>query len=255
MPTRTPRWPILLAFSALLLAALACGGFQVRVTPTAVVPTETTQPMVEPTETPAPAALTAAPTPVPPTAAPTATPTQAPTSMTVGGQARVAAGGGLNVREQPSARGRQVGRLNTNAIVTLVEGPTQADNYDWWKVDNGAGLVGWVAAGPANEPWLVPSAAETSGPPATTGPRLVDRPIKLGDNVQVTTDPAQVLTVRDYAGTNTTPVARVIRGTLFTVRGGPIKQDGLTWWELEGETVRGWAAEGDGQNRWLTPVE
>jgi len=175
--------------------------------------------------------------------------------MTVGGQARVAAGGGLNVREQPSARGQQVGRLNTNAVVSLVEGPTQADNYDWWKVDNGAGLVGWVAAGPKDDPWLAPAgdAAEPARPAGA--PRLVDRPIKLGDRVQVTTDATQVLTVRDFAGRNATPVARVLRGTLFTVRGGPIKQDDLTWWELEGETVRGWAAEGDGRNRWLTPVE
>jgi hypothetical protein len=27
------------------------------------------------------------------------------------------------------------------------------------------------------------------------------------------------------------------------------------WWQLEGEKVSGWAAEGDGDNRWLTPVE
>jgi hypothetical protein len=47
----------------------------------------------------------------------------------------------------------------------------------------------------------------------------------------------------------------VVGGTLFTVRGGPIKQDGLTWWELEGEKVKGWGAEGDSQDRWLTPVE
>lgn len=251
MSARTPRRPILLAFSTLLLAALACGGFQVRVTPTAIPPAAV-EPTAEPTATPVPPTET--PAPASPTAAPTATPTQAASSMAAGAQARVAAGGGLNVRELPSAKGKQVGRLNTNAIVTLVEGPTQADGYDWWKVDNGAGLVGWVAAGPADDPWLVLAAVTVESQPGA-GPRLVDRPIKLGDNVQVTTDPAQVLTVRDYAGTNTTPVAKVMRGTLFTVRGGPIKQDGLTWWELEGETVRGWAADGDGENRWLTPVE
>lgn len=254
MSARTPRWPILLAFGTLLLAVLACGGFQVRVTPTATLPPAAAQPTTEPTATSAPP--TAAPTQAPPTAAPTATPTQAPAGMAVGGQARVAAGGGINVREQPSAKGKLLGRLNTNAVVKLLEGPTQADNYAWWKVDNGAGLVGWAAAGPANDPWLTPTtAAAPAEPVAPAGPKLVDRAIKLGDRVQVTTAEGQVLTVRDYAGTASTPVARVVRGTLFTVRGGPIKQNNLTWWELEGDTVKGWAAEGDGTDRWLTPVE
>lgn len=253
MSARTTRWPILLAFSVLFLAALACGGFQVRVTPTAL-PAEVEQPTAEPTATQAPP--TVAPTKALPTTTPTPEPTKPPTGMAIGAQARVAAGGGINVREQPSSKGKLLGRLAPNAVVKLIEGPTQADNFTWWKVDNNAGLVGWVAAGPDNDPWLTPVTVPDAVASATSSPKLVDRPIKLGDNVQVTTDANQVLTVRDYAGTsNTTPIARVVRGTIFTVRGGPIKQDGLTWWELEGETVKGWAAEGDGQTRWLTPIE
>lgn len=251
MPARTPRWPILLAANMLLMALLACGGFQVRVTPTAPPP-ETAQPTAEPTATRAPTSVA---TQAPPTRAPTPEPTKAPTGMTPGGKARVAAGGGLNVREQPSAKGKQMGRLNTNAVVTLVEGPTQADNYTWWKVDNGAGVVGWVAAGPDNDPWLVPAAVDGAPAAAPGVPKLVDRAVKLGDRVQVTTAEGQVLTLREDAGKAATPVARVVRGTLFTVRGGPIKQDGLVWWELEGDTVKGWAAEGDSTDRWLTPVE
>lgn len=255
MSARTPRWPILLAFSTLLLAMLACGGFQVRVTPTSRPPTAA--PAVEPT-------ATAQPSPVPeltrllsPTPAPSPTPTPSPTpgGLAPGARARVTAGGGLNVREQPSTKSKQLGRLNVNAVVTLLEGPTQAENYDWWKVDSGAGLVGWIASGPQDDPWLVPAAAAAEPTPPSGGPRLVDRPIRLGDRVQVTTDANQVLTIRDFAGRNATPVARVKAGTVFTVRGGPIKQDGFTWWELEGEMIKGWAAEGDGQNRWLTPVE
>jgi hypothetical protein len=29
----------------------------------------------------------------------------------------------------------------------------------------------------------------------------------------------------------------------------------MLWWQLEGEKVNGWAAEGQGEDRWLTPVE
>jgi hypothetical protein len=50
-------------------------------------------------------------------------------------------------------------------------------------------------------------------------------------------------------------VARSLPGTQFTVRGGPVRQDNYLWWQLEGEQVKGWAAEGEEGDRWLTPVE
>jgi hypothetical protein len=254
MEAKAMRWPIVLAAAVLMLAILACGGFQVRVTPTPKPsPQPKAQPTTAPTATPAPTAK--------PTIARTATitptlaaPPTAP-SMTVGGKARVTAAGGVNVRDKASAKGKQVGRLNLDAVVALLEGPVQADSYAWWRVDNGSGLTGWVAGGPANDPWLVPAKeANVTAQPAGT-PKLVNRPIKLGDRVQVTTAPGQPLTVRDAAGKTATAIAKVLPGTLFTVRGGPMKQDGLTWWQLEGDAVKGWAAEGDGVDRWLTPVE
>ena len=137
----------------------------------------------------------------------------------------------------------------------MVEGPTQAENLTWWKIDNGAGLVGWTAIGPANDPWLVPAAPAAVATQPANAPKLVNRPIKLGDRVQVTTSSGQYLTVRESAGKTAPQMAKVVGGTFFTVRGGPIKQDGLTWWELEGEKVKGWGAEGDSKDRWLTPVE
>ncbi len=231
----------------LMLAALACGGFQVRVTPTpkAVIASPTVG-------TPLP---TAAPTVtavrVEATKAPAPTATSAPLLK---GLLKVTATGGVNAREQPSAKARQVGRFNVNTIVTVLEGPTTADGYSWWKVSADT-LSGWVASGPANDPWLVAYTAAAPVATPSAAPRLVSRAIKLGDRVQVTTAVGQALTVRDSAGKDATMVARVVRGTLFTVRSGPVKQDGFTWWELEGEKVKGWAAEGDTQDRWLTPVE
>ena len=250
MSARTPRWPILLATSVLILTLLACGGFQVRVTPTAVPP-EAVQPTAEPTAT---RAL--------PTAAPTRAVTPTPVSTTatpaspLKGLMKVVATGGVNVREQPGTKAKPVGRFNANAIVTVIEGPTTADSYTWWKVSADK-LSGWVAVGPENDPWLIPYNASETPPaaqPART-PQLVNRALRLGDRVQVTIDPAQVLTIRDYAGTNTTPVAKVKQGSVFTILSGPVKQNGLTWWELEGNSIKGWAAEGNGTDRWLTPLE
>ena len=257
MNRRQSYWPLFLALAMWLLAMLACGGFQVRVTPTpkpAATATES-----KPAATVPPAQTTASASKAEATATPTATtapsPTAAPAGLAPGAKMRVAASGGINIRDKASAKGKQVGRLNANAVVTLLEGPTQADKYAWWKVDNGAGVVGWAALGPANDPWLVPVAPAAAATAASNAPKLVDRPIKLGDRVQVTTSTGQWLTVRETAGKTATEKAKVKLGTLFTVRAGPIKQDGLTWWELEGEKVRGWAAEGNGKDRWLTPVE
>jgi hypothetical protein len=256
MNRRQRYWPLFLALTLWLLAMLACGGFQVRVTPTPKPTATTTESKATATTSAAQATAVA---PKAATAAPTATtapsPTAPPAVLAVGAKARVAAGGGLNVRDKASTKGKQLGRLNANAVVKLLEGPTQAEKLAWWKIDNGAGLVGWTAIGPANDPWLVPAAPVAAATVPSNAPKLVNRPIKLGDRVQVTTSPGQWLTVRETAGTAARQMAKVAVGTLFTVRGGPIKQDGMTWWELEGETVKGWAAEGDSKDRWLTPVE
>lgn len=245
------RWILLLPIIVLLATSLACGGFQVRVTPTPTLEPGQT-PTAEPTRAAAP---TAQPTAVA-TQLAEATATTAPTPTPVVRQARVLATGGLNVREAANSAAKQVGRLTNNALVTILEGPAQANNYDWYRVDNGAGLVGWVAAGPQDDPWLRLEEGAVAGLTATpVGLKLVDRAIQVGDRVQVTTDSSQVLTIRSDPSRGANAVAKVPRGTLFTVKSGPVQQDDLTWWELDSDTVDGWAAEGDATNRWLTPVE
>ena len=96
-----------------------------------------------------------------------------------------------------------MGRLNRDVVVTVLEGPTKAENFEWYRVDNGAGLVGWIAAGSADDPWLRLEGAAAAAPAATAAPvapKLVDRALKVGDRAQVTTDVNQVLTVRQDAG-------------------------------------------------------
>ncbi len=257
MPRNSGRWRALLPCGLLFLAALACGGFQLRPTATpatrggaASVPTETTR------AAPATSTLPADSPTVSPTSAPTATPTPAIATggLTIGRAARVLALGGLNVRDQAGTTGKQVGKLGPNQTVTIKGGPVEADNFTWWQVDTGSGLTGWVTSGPADDPWLQPE-QDAAVTPAAGGGGLVDRPVKAGDLVQVTTQEGRVLTVREAANTNAAALAHILSGTQFTVTGGPEEQDGLTWWQVEGEQVKGWAAEGDGTDRWLTPVE
>ncbi|PKO23638.1 MAG: hypothetical protein CVU38_02990 [Chloroflexi bacterium HGW-Chloroflexi-1] len=243
---------MLLPLGMLILVSLACGGFQVRVTPT-VGPTP-----AAPAPTAAPTApATPAPTAVPQAAVPTETALPTPTflpapGLAVGQMARVAASGGLNVRDQAATTGQKVGKLDVDAVVKLVSGPTQGESYTWWQIDDGAGLVGWVAAGTAEDKWLAP---DVGAGPAAGGGKLSNRAVRLGDRVQVTTEEGKVLTVREAAGIDAPAVARVLPGTQFIVRGGPVRQDSFLWWQLEGEEVKGWAAEGQEGDRWLTPVE
>jgi len=119
------------------------------------------------------------------------------------------------VRDQSSAGAKMLGNLKPNALVTIRSGPVQADNFTWWQIDDGAGLVGWVAGGTKDDPWLT---LEKSAAPAAGGGKLANRPIRLGDRVQVTMTAGKALTVREAAGVGSTKVALSLPGTQFNVR-------------------------------------
>ena len=203
MNRRRSHWPLFLALAMLLLAMLACGGFQVRVTPTPKPSATATE--SKPAATVPPAKTTASASKAEATATPTATtapsPTAAPVGLAPGAKARVAASGGINIRDKASAKGKRVGRLNANAVVTLLEGPTQADNYAWWKIDNGAGAGGLGRARPGQRPLV------GAGRPAAAGHRSHQRAEAGGSSrsswaIGCRLPPARVkwLTVRETAG-------------------------------------------------------
>ena len=246
----------LLPFLVLCLAVVACGGFQLRPagSPATATPTALPTATLEPTMVP-PTAVVVPPSPPPtPTLQATAAPTVTSTvGLAPGGQAQVAASI-VNVRADAKASATQVGQLTEGTVVTVTGGPVQADSYTWYQVDNGSGLTGWVASGPPDSPWLEPQASGTAAPTAA-GLHLVDRAIKVGDMVQVTTQDGMLLTVRSDADTDADAVAKALPGTQFTVHDGPVQKDNFTWWEIEGDQYKGWAADGDGQTRWLTPLE
>lgn len=96
-----------------------------------------------PTATPAPTA-TFTPT-VEPTVVVTAT--LAPTTtatIAVGGQVRVTGTQFLNARRGPGLNFQLVTRFDENAILSVLQGPVQANNYQWWEVRNDQGQ-GWCA--------------------------------------------------------------------------------------------------------------
>lgn len=81
-------------------------------------------------------------------AAPTTPPIAAPASLvlTAGGQATVqtTAGDVLNIRSGPGRSFSRLGTVNNGTVVTLLEGPTSADGFIWWRIQLPGGTEGWV---------------------------------------------------------------------------------------------------------------
>lgn len=231
-----------------LLPGLACGNLLPAPEPTVPLPTAT--PVVEPTsmDTPTSSVVPSLTPTATPTDAPMATPTDTPLppgALRPDTPARVIARQGLNVRETPGTEGKLVGRFAPGTLLTVREGPTEADGYRWWRVESKQGLNGWVADGDEEDTWLTGEIGE---------PRPVNRPVLQGDRVVVTTSEGKWLALRyQPAGTL---IRRVPAGTEFTVKEGPVDAEGYRWWLLlDEEGEEGWAAEGDGKTRWLTPME
>ena len=248
---------LLLAFLIIMLLA-GCGSFvptpAPRIMPAPApkqtqTPTSTPTPAHTPTPAPAVQALyltltpTVTPTPVPPTP----TPTPYPGEIVVGKPARVIARTGLNLREAPAPQARRLGNLPPNAVVTVVAGPQPGDGYLWWQVDDGFGLSGWVAGSDGEDVWLSGELGEK---------RPVNRPVRRGDVVMVTTANGRNLSIRYEPGVRGLLKKRVVAGTHLQIIDGPVILDNVRWWKVQrADGLNGWAAEGSRRERWLSPME
>jgi len=59
-------------------------------------------------------------------------------------------GVGLNLRTEPAKQARLARNVKEGAVLTVLEGPEEADGYVWWKLRTPDGKEGWGAAN-----WLV----------------------------------------------------------------------------------------------------
>lgn len=64
--------------------------------------------------------------------------------LMVGGMAVLNQDG--NVRSRPGLSGARRGVLLRGAGVVIVDGPSVANGRDWWKIDDGEGVVGWSSS-------------------------------------------------------------------------------------------------------------
>ncbi len=111
-----------------------------------VAATTTLAAIAVPTQAGQPTAEVAATPTVEPTAEPA--PTAKPTTIGLGVRVEVAGTGAskLSVRQNPGTSAPRLKLVPDGTQLVVVGGPESANGLTWWKVDDQAGLVGWVAA-------------------------------------------------------------------------------------------------------------
>jgi hypothetical protein len=184
-----------------------------------------------------------------------------PTSrLKIGGQGQVTPGSANNVRDTPSRDGAKVGEIPAGGIFDVLEGPTCADGFNWWRVDYD-GIVGWTVEGQGEEYFLEPYRAV----PTPTLPPLRDfvppiesvNVLEVGARVRVTVDDGDTLTLRrEPAGER---LGQIEDGAVGVILEGPVEEDNLRWWQIETtEGNSGWVIEGllegDTYQRTLLPL-
>jgi len=135
---------VVIALSALIVLRPIKGGeivqvplVVVTVTPTPVVPTATLRPTDIPRPTPAPTAT--------------------PEGLFVGGEALVSGTGStLRLRSDPGLQSTTLKTVSDGTRLKILEGPRDADNLRWWRMqDPTDGAEGWAA-----ETYLTPTAGQ-----------------------------------------------------------------------------------------------
>jgi len=118
------------------------------------VPTFTSTAMMAATDTAVPAGSTPTITPTATVDLPISTPEGTPSGAIIEPGVTVVVqgtqGAGLRLRSEPTTGSGIVTAVREGAVLTVVDGPEEADGFVWWKVRAPDGKEGWGAAN-----WLV----------------------------------------------------------------------------------------------------
>ncbi len=94
----------------------------------------------------------------PPTAVVTC-PGSLPAQLIPGQQGYVSSETANNVRQAPGTSNPKVGQIQPGTSFTVLDGPTCADGYTWFKIDAN-GLIGWTAESGDGDYWIAPGDGE-----------------------------------------------------------------------------------------------
>lgn len=147
--------------------------------------------------------------------------------------------GSLNVRSAPTTSGTVLGQFNSNVDCCVLDGPTEANGYVWWKVDSGS-LVGWCVenflalreAQGCVEPDPEPDPEPEPDPPTNK--------FAVNDKAYCTDGP---LNVRSAATTGAGVLGTVPTNGDVCIMEGPVDANGYTWYKVKYNSLIGWAVE------------
>lgn len=163
----------------------------------------------------------------------------------------------VRVRAEPALIGMTRTVVPTGDTVTILEGPTCADGYNWWKVRAvvlGVTYDGWMAE--ANR-----FQSQTYINPPTREPgSICDFPLYLdiGDRVRVIYNDGIPKRLRSAPSTSAPILYDLIQEVPMIIIGGPVCADTYNWWQvriLASTEVTGWLAEGGPAQYWIAKNE
>lgn len=205
------------------------------------------------------------PTLQPPTAQPTATlaPTLAPTAtltqtleLGIGVQAMVQVEDeGLKMRSGPGTDFAVIENLPNGTVVTIVDGPQDAQGYTWWFVQSLNGNSGWAVEAADGIETLVPVSGDEDDATVATPvscPGLLPSRLVIGEMGYLL--PGDPNNVRSEPTRDAPKIGEIYGGNSFLVLDGPVCADGYAWWQVDSDGLVGWTAESGDGDYWLEPV-
>ena len=173
-----------------------------------------------------------------------------------------------NLRAEAGIRGERIGRIEVGAVVDVLEGPVEADSYNWYRVMAAdEELEGWVAEAPARSfncaYYFVSFSGELppEAPEETPERQQCDMAEELAVGGYGIIAAGGNINYRAEAGLDGARRGTLAAGTVLELLDGPEEADGYDWWQIGNvlEGIDGWVAQGGAVGgeclRWLLPLE
>jgi hypothetical protein len=180
-------------------------------------------------------------------------------ALAVNAEAEVTeAGNELYLLESAEIGAKRQTVLLTGDPLLLLEGPTEADGYTWWKVKTVDGRTGFILQGFADTAYIAPSTDELKvDADSTESTYYLGARCTLDDNSKFT------VTVRDQPSRGAQAIKRIENSSqVVVIVGGPVVADERRWWQVRlgadsGDDAAderiGWFAEED--EAFLKPLQ
>ncbi|MBN2304284.1 MAG: SH3 domain-containing protein, partial [Anaerolineae bacterium] len=172
-----------------------------------------------------------------------------------GMQAVVTPGAPNRLRSGPGTNYDTIGQIPGGGFFTVLSGPQCGpEGWSYWRVQYG-NQVGWTAEGDGGTYWLepyqwVPNPVPTPAPvTCSPTPRL-----QVGVAGRVLPGEPNALRSQPRRGSDSALLLNIPAGGIFGVESGPVcDSEGIWWWRVDYQGVKGWTPEGQAGVYWAEP--